>query len=115
VSRQPRIRRQALRRHHPQRRLLATRRSRRSGSLGSQQGHPYLQARYRRLAARRGKKRALVAVGPGILIAIWHMLSNDIDYQDLGPDHFRNRVDPAKQASRLVHQLGYQAVLTPVG
>jgi transposase len=78
----------------------------------------YLQNRYRRLAARRGKKRALVAVGHSILIAIWHMLSNDIDYQDLGPDHFRNRVDPAKQASRLVHQLqqlGYQAVLTPVG
>jgi hypothetical protein len=44
------------------------------------------------------------------------MLSND--YHDLGPDHFRNRVDPAKQASRLVHQLqqlGYQAVITPAG
>jgi transposase len=78
----------------------------------------YLQARNRRLASRRGKKRALVAVGHTILIAIWHMLSNDIDYQDPGPDRFRNRVDPAKQATRLVHQLhrlGYQAALTPVG
>ena len=77
----------------------------------------YLQTRYRRLAARRGKKRALVAVGHSILIAIWHMLSNDIDYHDLGPDHFRNRVDPARQASRLVQQLqqlGYQTVITPV-
>jgi transposase len=78
----------------------------------------YLQARYRRLAARRGKERVLVAVGPSILVAVWHMLSNDIDYQDPGPNHFTNRVDPAKQASRLVHQLqqlGSQAVLTPAG
>ena len=59
---------------------------------------------------------ALVAAGHSLLIAIRHMLSNDIDYHDLGADHFRNRVDPAKQASRLVHQLqqlGCQAVLTP--
>jgi transposase len=77
----------------------------------------YLQARYRRLAARRGKKRALVAVGHSILIAIWHMLSNDIDYHDLGADHFLNRIDPAKQARRLVHQLqqlGYQTLVTPI-
>ncbi|GAB1690883.1 hypothetical protein [Krasilnikovia sp. M28-CT-15] len=41
--------------------------------------YTYLHARYRCLAARRGKERALVAVGHRILIAIWHMLSNDIN------------------------------------
>ncbi|MDH6464098.1 hypothetical protein M2302_004295 [Micromonospora sp. A200] len=37
----------------------------------------YLQARYQRIASRRGKKPAVVAVGHGILTAIWHMISND--------------------------------------
>ena len=38
------------------------------------------------------------------------------DYQDLGSDHYVNRIDPARQARRLVnqlHQLGYEAVVTP--
>jgi transposase len=77
----------------------------------------YLQARYRRLAARRGKKRALVAIGHSLLIAIWHMISLDIDYRDLGAEHYLSRADPVRQARRLVsqlHQLGYQAVVTPV-
>ena len=77
----------------------------------------YLQARYRRIAARSGKKRALVAIGHSILNAIWHMISNDTDYQDLGPDHFLTRTNPARQAHRLItqlHRLGYQAVVTPV-
>jgi transposase len=77
----------------------------------------YLQTRYRRLAARRGKNRALVAVGHSILIAIWHMISNDIGYRDLGADHFLAHTDPTRQARRLVNQLrqiGYQAVVTPV-
>jgi transposase len=44
------------------------------------------------------------------------MISNDIDYHDLGAEHFLNRIDPARQARRLVHQLhqlGYQALVTP--
>lgn len=76
----------------------------------------YLQSRYRRIAARRGKKRALVAVGHGILVAAWHMISNDADYHDLGPRYFLTRTDPARQARRLVcelHQLGYRAIITP--
>lgn len=47
----------------------------------------YLQARYRRIASRRGKKRAVVAVGHSILTAIWHLISNDTDYDDLGAIH----------------------------
>jgi transposase len=78
----------------------------------------YLQAQYRRLAGRRGKKRALLAVGHTILVASWHMISNEVDYQDLGPDHFLTRIDPTRQARRLINQLnqlGYQVQLNPAG
>jgi transposase len=78
----------------------------------------YLQAQYRRLAARRGKKRALVAVGHTILIAAWHIIGNGVDYRDLGPDHFVRRADPIRQTRRLVdqlQQLGYLVQLSPTG
>ena len=78
----------------------------------------YLQAQYRRLAGRRGKKRALVAVGHTILVATWYMITNGVDYQDLGPTHYLTRIDPARHTRRLVaqlHQLGYQVRLNPAG
>jgi len=80
----------------------------------------YLAARYRRIASRRGKKRALVAVGHSILIATWTMLTRDLPYQDLGGDYFTERLDPhrkARHARRLLdqlHQLGYQTTLHPI-
>ena len=79
----------------------------------------YLAARYRRIAARRGKKRALVAVGHSVLIAVWAMLSRDVAYHDLGRDHFVERLNPhakARQTRRLIdqlHQLGYQVTVQP--
>jgi transposase len=79
----------------------------------------YLAARYRRVAARRGKKRALVAVGHSVLIAVWIMLTWNIAYHDLGADHFIERLGPhgkARQTRRLVDQLGqlgYQVTLQP--
>jgi len=78
----------------------------------------YLQAQYRRLAGRRGKKRALLAVGHTILVAAWHMISNEVDYQDLSPAHFVTRIDPVRQTRRLVqqlNQLGFQIQLNPAG
>lgn len=45
-------------------------------------------------SSRRGKKRALVAVGHSVLIAVWTMLTRDQPYQDLGPDYFTQRLDP---------------------
>jgi transposase len=78
----------------------------------------YLQAQYRRLAGRRGKKRALLAVGHTILVAAWHMISKEVDYQDLGSEHFVRRIDPVRQTRRLVqqlNQLGYQVRLNPAG
>jgi transposase len=79
----------------------------------------YLAARFKRVASRRGKKRALVAVGHTILIAVWAMLSHDLPYHDLGGDYFTDRLNPnakARQARRLINQLGllgYRAVLEP--
>lgn len=74
----------------------------------------YLAARYKRIAVRRGKKRALVAVGHTILTSIWHMLTHDADYHDLGGDYFIQRTGRARQTRRLVSQLnmlGYQVSL----
>lgn len=81
----------------------------------------YLAARYKRIASRRGKKRALVAVGHSVLIATWIMLSRDITYHDLGPNHFTQRLDPSaktRHTRRLINQLnqlGYQVTLQPAG
>jgi transposase len=51
--------------------------------------HTYLAAQFRRLAARRGGKRAAVAVAHSILVIGYHLLRNGGVYQDLGPDLFR--------------------------
>ncbi|MFE2845411.1 transposase [Streptomyces scopuliridis] len=74
-----------------------------------------LAARYRCLAACRGKKRALVGLEHSSLVAVWHMLSRDSDYTDLGGSYFL-QFDPdraARAAVRKLHQLGYQVTLTP--
>lgn len=65
-----------------------------TGALGeaawaaSRTKNTYLSALFRRIAARRGKKRAVVAVGHAILVAIYHMLKNRVPYADLGAAHF---------------------------
>ncbi len=76
----------------------------------------YLAARYKRIAARRGKKRALIALQHSLLIAIWHMLTHDREYADLGGDYFIERTGKARATRRLVSQLnhlGYQVSLHP--
>ena len=55
----------------------------------------YLSALFRRIAARRGKKRAVVAVGHAILVAIYHMLKRRIRYADLGAEHL-DRINPQR-------------------
>jgi transposase len=74
----------------------------------------YLGAQYRRLAARRGKKRALLAVGHSLLVIFYHMLKSDVAYQDLGAEYF-DRLDPERLRRHLIkrlEQLGYQVTLT---
>jgi hypothetical protein len=52
----------------------------------------FLGERYRRLARRRGKKKAIVAVGRSILVIIWQLLADPtVEYVDLGPHHYDTR------------------------
>jgi transposase len=76
----------------------------------------YLGARYRRLAPRHGKKKAIVAVQHSILIAVWHMLTDDVDYAELGGDYFA-RLDPELAMRRIVRQanaLGFTIRFDPI-
>ena len=65
-----------------------------------------LGARYRRIARRRGKKKAIVAVGRSILVIIWHLLSDpDTRYCDLGADHYDRRVNTTAKRHNHIRQL----------
>jgi transposase len=76
----------------------------------------YLSAVYRRLAARRGRKRAMIAVAHRILIAVYHMLSKQQPFHDLGTthldEHYKDHL--LKQMCSRIQQLGYQVSLEPV-
>jgi hypothetical protein len=77
----------------------------------------FLGERYRRIARRRGKKRAIVAVGRSILVIIWHLLNNENTiFTDLGVDHFTRHINPDSKRRNHVRQLealGYTLTLTP--
>src|SRR5260370_8980419 len=66
------------------------------------------------LAARRGRKRALIAVAHAILISIYHMLSRQEVYQDLGYGYLdqRKHKSVSNQLVRRLERLGYQAHLS---
>jgi transposase len=64
----------------------------------------YLGAQFRRLAARRGHKRAVVAVGHSILVIAFHLLTKDASYVDLGATYFDQRDSDAVQR-RLIRRL----------
>jgi transposase len=75
----------------------------------------YLQAQFQRLRARRGAKKAILAVASSMLTAAYHMLKNGVEYQDLGASHFTRR-DREKIILRLVRRindLGCQVQLVP--
>jgi len=74
----------------------------------------YLRAQFLRLKARRGPRKAIMAVAASILCAAYHMLGNNLTYKDLGPDYF-DRLEHGKLLRRLVHKiedLGYAVTLT---
>ncbi len=75
----------------------------------------YLAAQYRRLAARRGKQRAIVATGHSILVSIYHMLTAGRDYADLGANSFdeRARAVVQRRLVRRLEQLGLQVTIEP--
>jgi transposase len=77
----------------------------------------FLGERYRRLARRKGKKRAIVAVGRSLLVIIWHLLSDpQARFIDLGPDFYDNRTGPEAKKRNHIRQLealGYKVTLEP--
>jgi len=76
----------------------------------------YLKAQFLRIKARRGPKKAIMAVAASILTAIYHMLKDGTLYQDLGSNHFQTR-SKGQQTKRLVKRLvdlGYDVALTPL-
>ncbi|MGH3923327.1 MAG: IS110 family transposase [Pseudonocardiaceae bacterium] len=77
----------------------------------------FLGERYRRIARRRGKKRAIVAVGRSILVIVWHLLSDpQARFHDLGPGFYDSRIGPEPKKRNHIRQLealGYKVTLEP--
>jgi len=71
----------------------------------TRQKDSWLRARYYRLAKRVGRKRAIVAVAHSMIIAIWWMLHDDCDYQDLGGDFYDRFNNAETETRRLVRRL----------
>lgn len=73
----------------------------------------YLSAQFRRIARRKGRKRAIVAVGHTILTTVYHMLKNGTVYSDLGPDYLDRRKEQHLKRSlvRRLEKLGYRVEL----
>ncbi|GAA1378343.1 hypothetical protein [Catellatospora chokoriensis] len=66
----------------------------------------FLGERYRRLARRRGKKRAIVALGNSVLTIVWHLLSDpNAHYQDLGPNYYESKISQRRRQRDLIRQL----------
>jgi len=76
----------------------------------------YLSAQYHRLAIRRGGRKATIAVGHSLLVIIYHVLTEQKDYEELGGNYF-DELDRRTVQKRLVHRLeklGWEVSLTPV-
>lgn len=73
----------------------------------------YYRALFHRLKARRGPKKAIVAVQHAMLVALWHMLKHRVAHQDLGADYFdrRNTARIRRHHVRRLEALGYQVLL----
>jgi transposase len=81
-------------------------------AAGRSQG-TYLGAQYRRLAARRGAKRAAVAVGHTILVIAYHLLKKGDPYEELGAGYFdeRNRAALQRQLVQRLERLGCKVTI----
>ena len=86
-------------------------------ALGAARTGTFLGERYRRVARRRGKAKAQVAVARSILTIIWHLLASPAArYTDLGPDYVASRINQDKKIRNHVRQLqalGLEVTLTP--
>ena len=77
----------------------------------------FLSARYKRIARRRGKPRAIVAVGRSLLVIIWHLLTDPTtSFTDLGPGFYEQHVNRNRRITSHVRELqalGYRVTLEP--
>lgn len=75
----------------------------------------YVAAQYRRLARRRGRKRALIALGHTLLGIVYHVLKRGTTYADLGPAYL-DRLEPERLTRQLIKRLeslGHKVILQP--
>jgi transposase len=86
-------------------------------AIGASRTNTFLGERYRRLARRRGAKKAVVAVGRSILTVIWHLLNDpSTEFSDLGADFFDRRLSTERRKRDHIRQLealGYKVTLEP--
>jgi transposase len=74
-------------------------------AAGAARTKTFLASRYKRIVSRRGRQRALVAVGNSILTIIWHLLSDPAaHFTDLGPD-WHDRLAPLRRKRQLIAEL----------
>jgi transposase len=87
------------------------------GAVRASRAKPkFFAARYKRLASRRGPKRAAMAVAHSMLVSIYHMLRDGTHYEDLGSTHWdeRHRQSVAQRSVRRLEQLGYRVTVEEV-
>src|SRR5215208_2805589 len=86
-------------------------------AVAASKTNTFLGERYRRIARRRGAKRAIVAVGRSILVIIWHLLSDPtLRFHDLGAGFYDTRIGPERAKRNHIRQLealGYKVTLEP--
>jgi transposase len=76
----------------------------------------YYKAQFNRLRGRHGPKKAICAVAASMLTAIYHMLKNGTEHQDLGADHFdrRSTTIKAKRLAAQIANLGFEVDIRPL-
>jgi transposase len=86
-------------------------------AVGARWTNTFLGERYMRIARRRGKKKAVVAVGRSILVIVWYLLQDDaVQFHDLGPGYYDSRIHPERKKRthiRELEALGYRVNLQP--
>ena len=86
-------------------------------AVSASKTNTFLGERYRRIARRRGKKKAIVAVGRSILVIVWHLLGDDTArFNDLGPGYYDSRINPEHKKRNHIRELealGYKVTLQP--
>ena len=75
----------------------------------------YLSAQFQRLRARRGAKKAIIAVAASMLTAAYHILRASVPYKDLGPEYFnrRDKKHAARRLQRRLEALGFSVEIRP--